>query len=32
MVLVSDKLSRGIGILQTKLSNREGYEARRGGL
>ena len=31
MVLVSDKPSNGIGILQTKLSYRKGYEARRGG-
>src|SRR5215510_11578616 len=29
MVLVSDKLSNDIRILQTKLSDREGYEARR---
>jgi hypothetical protein len=29
MVLVSDKPSSGIGILQTKLSYREGHEARR---
>ncbi len=32
MVLVSDKLSYDIGILQTKLSYREGHEARRVGL
>jgi hypothetical protein len=32
MVLVSDKLSNDIGILQTKLSNQEGHEARRIGL
>src|SRR6266511_3803235 len=32
MVLVSDKLSYDIGILQTKLSHREGHEARRVGL
>ena len=32
MVLVSDKPSNGIGILQTKLSDREGYDASRGGL
>ena len=32
MVLVSDKPSSNIGILQTKLSYREGYEARRVGL
>jgi len=32
MVLVSDKPSNIIGILQTKLSNREGHEARRVGL
>src|SRR5262245_9974111 len=32
MVLVSDKLSDYIGILQTKLGNRERYEARRIGL
>src|SRR5215510_15880331 len=29
MVLVSDKPSNYISILQTKLSDREGYEARR---
>src|SRR5256714_6404749 len=29
MVLVSDKLSSDIGILQTKFSHREGHEARR---
>jgi hypothetical protein len=28
-VLVSDKLSNDIGILQTKFSHREGHEARR---
>ena len=32
MVLVADKPSSYIGILQTKLSHREGYEARRIGL
>src|SRR5215472_6523863 len=32
MVLVSDKPSNDISILQTKLSHREGHEARRGGL
>ena len=32
MVLVSDKPSNGISSLQTKLSDRKGYEARRGGL
>ena len=32
MVLVSDKLSNNTGILQTKLSHREGQKARRGGL
>ena len=32
MVLVSDKPSNDIGILQTKLSDREGHEARRAGL
>jgi hypothetical protein len=32
MVLVSDKPSNDIGLLQTKLSNREGHEARRVGL
>ena len=32
MVLVSDKPSNYVGILQTKLSHREGHEARRGGL
>jgi len=32
MVLVSDKPSNDIGILQTKLSHREGHEARRVGL
>jgi hypothetical protein len=31
MVLVSDKPSNDIGILQTKLSYRKGYAARRGG-
>ena len=31
MVLVSDKPSNDIGILQTKLSYREGHEARRVG-
>src|SRR5215813_9430816 len=29
MVLVSDKPSNDISILQTKFSDREGYEARR---
>src|SRR5436305_1587816 len=29
MVLVSDNPSSNIGILQTKFSDREGYEARR---
>ncbi len=32
MVLVSDKPSNDISILQTKLCHREGYEARRVGL
>ena len=32
MVLVSYKPSYGIDILQTKLSDREGHEARRVGL
>jgi hypothetical protein len=32
MVLVSDKPSNDIGILQTKLSNRERHETRRVGL
>jgi hypothetical protein len=32
MVLVSEKLSNNTGILQTKLSHREGHKARRGGL
>ena len=32
MVLVYDKPSNAIGILQTKLCDREGHEARRGGL
>jgi hypothetical protein len=32
MVLVSDKLSNNIGILQTKLRHREGHETRRIGL
>ena len=32
MVLVSDKPSNDSSILQTKLGNREGHEARRGGL
>src|SRR6266850_5217549 len=32
MVLVSDKLRNNTGILQTKLSHREGHKARRGGL
>ena len=31
MVLVPDKPSNAIGILQTKLRDREGHEARRGG-
>ena len=32
MVLVSYKLNNNVGILQTKLSHREGHEARRIGL
>src|SRR5215475_5636778 len=32
MVLVSYILYENISILQTKFSNREGHEARRGGL
>ena len=32
MVLVSEKPSNTIGILQTKLRDREGHEARRVGL
>src|SRR5215468_3840746 len=32
MVLVSDKLSNGFGILQTKLSDRERYDTRRVGV
>src|SRR5215471_19829276 len=32
MMLVADKPSNDIGILQTKLSHREGHEARRIGL
>src|SRR5947208_9451272 len=32
MVLVSDKPSNYIGLLQTKLSHREGHETRRVGL
>src|SRR2546422_2430531 len=32
MVLVSDKPSNNIGLLQTKLRHREGHETRRGGL
>src|SRR6266852_2306091 len=32
MVLVSYKLDNYVSILQTKLSHREGYEARRIGL
>src|SRR5919108_5008942 len=32
MVLVSYKLYNQCSILQTKFSNREGHEARRGGL
>src|SRR5215470_7248629 len=32
MVLVSDKLNNDIGLLQTKLSYREGHETRRVGL
>jgi len=32
MVLVYDKPSNTIGILQTKLRDREGHEARRVGL
>src|SRR5215471_10679620 len=31
MVLVFDKLKNYIGLLQTKLSHREGHEARRIG-
>jgi hypothetical protein len=31
MVLVFDKPSNNIGILQTKLSDREGHETRRVG-
>ena len=31
MVLVFDKLNSEIGLLQTKLGNREGHEARRIG-
>ena len=31
MVLVSDKPSSNIGMLQTKLSDREGHKARRVG-
>src|SRR6476620_1368633 len=32
MVLVSYTLTNNIGLLQTKLSHREGHEARRVGL
>jgi hypothetical protein len=32
MVVVSDKPSDDIGLLQTKLCYREGHEARRVGL
>src|SRR5437773_1182480 len=32
MVLVSDKPSNYIGLLQTKLRHREGHETRRSGL
>ena len=32
MVLVSYKLANHVSILQTKLSHREGHEARRIGL
>src|SRR5262245_59364057 len=32
MVLVFDKPSNCISILQTKISDRKGYEAQRGGL
>mgnify|MGYP003548006100 CR=1 FL=1 len=32
MVLVSDKPSNYVSILQTKFSDREGHEARRVGL
>ena len=32
MVLVSYKLDNHVGLLQTKLSYREGHEARRIGL
>jgi hypothetical protein len=32
MVLVFDKPSNTIGILQAKLRHREGHKARRGGL
>jgi hypothetical protein len=32
MVLVSDKLSSNVGILQTKLGNRERHEPRGVGL
>jgi len=32
MVLVYEKLNNHTGILQTKLSNGEGHEARRVGL
>src|SRR4029450_1195372 len=32
MVLVSDKPSNDIGLLQSKFSDREGHEARRIGL
>ena len=32
MVLVFYRLNDDIGILQTKLSHREGHEARRVGL
>src|SRR6266478_8272386 len=32
MVLVSYKLAKYVGMLQTKFSDREGHEARRMGL
>jgi hypothetical protein len=32
MVLVSDKPSNNVGLLQTQLRHREGHETRRGGL
>ena len=31
MVVVADKPSCDMGVLQTKLSSREGYETRRVG-